>query len=65
MSRLSVNSGENLSEQGKETMEIEFLLNERFQLRGEYDEYDFWNAGLKWRILQRHVRDEESEDSAP
>ena len=57
--RISFDSGENLSEQGKETMEIEYLLDERFQLVGEYDEYDFWNAGLRWRIFQRKVIEEE------
>ena len=62
LSRLSLDSGENLSEQGKETMEIEYLINDQFQLVGEYDEYDFWNAGLRWRILQRKVLSPEPEE---
>ena len=60
--RISFESGENLSEQGKETMEIEYQLDDRFQLVGEYDEYDFWNAGLRWRIFQRKVIEEKGAD---
>ncbi len=59
--RLSVESGKNLSKQGKETMEIEYRIDDRFQLVGEYDEYDFWNAGLRWRILKRKVLEPEPE----
>ncbi|MEM9159229.1 MAG: translocation/assembly module TamB domain-containing protein [Verrucomicrobiota bacterium] len=51
-SRLSISSGENLSEQGKETLEVEVLISERVQLLGEYDEYDAWNAGVRWRVLR-------------
>lgn len=63
-SRISFESGENLSEQGKETMEIEYQLDDRFQLVGEYDEYDFWNAGLRWRIFQRKVVEADKEEAA-
>ena len=65
MSRFSLDTGENLSEQGKETMEIEFRLDDRFQLIGEYDEYDFWNAGLRWRIYRRHVIESEQKGNDP
>ena len=60
-SRLSISTGENLSQQGKETMEIEVLLDDQFQLVGEYDEYDAWNAGLRWRILGRDKAEEDGE----
>ncbi len=56
-SRFSLVTGENLSEQGKETLEMEFKLDERFQLLGEYDEYDAWNTGLRWRILRRRAKE--------
>ncbi len=49
-SRFSLSSGENLSREGKETLEMEFRLNESFQFVGEYDEYDAWNGGLRWHI---------------
>lgn len=60
-SRLSLETGANLSEQGKETMDIEFKIDERFQLLGEYDEYDEWNAGLRWRVLRRRAISEAEE----
>ncbi|OPZ67392.1 MAG: hypothetical protein BWY82_02811 [Verrucomicrobia bacterium ADurb.Bin474] len=44
-------SGAKLSKQGKETLEMEFRLNDRFQILGEYDEYDFWNTGIRFRVL--------------
>ncbi len=56
-SRFSLVTGENLSEQGKETLEMEFKLDDRLQLLGEYDEYDAWNTGLRWRVLRRKPKD--------
>jgi len=60
-SRLSISSGENLSRQGKETMEVEVLLDERFQMVGEYDEYDAWNGGIRWKIFGRRNSDKDKE----
>ncbi len=51
LSRLEMQWGNQLSRRGRETLELEFELNEEFQLLGEYDEYDNWNAGIRWRIL--------------
>lgn len=51
--RLSIESGERISRQGKETYEIEYKLNNRWTVTGEYDEYDEYNAGFKWRISPR------------
>lgn len=59
--RLSLTYGENLSEQGKETLEIEYRLDDRFHVVGEYDEYDFWNAGIVWRAVQRKLKDKEED----
>lgn len=61
-SRLSIESGQNLSRQGKETMEIIFNLQERFDLVGEYDEYDAWNAGLRWGILKQGTASEQQKE---
>lgn len=58
-SRFSLSSGENLSRQGKETLDVEFKLDEQFQLLGEYDEYDAWNAGIRWKAIRRKVFKEE------
>ncbi|MGK0237352.1 MAG: translocation and assembly module TamB [Candidatus Pelagisphaera sp.] len=60
--RFSLVTGQDLSEQGKETLEMEFKLDERFQLLGEYDEYDAWNAGLRWRMLRRKPKEETLEE---
>jgi len=50
--RLAITSGERISTEGKETYTIEYRLNDRFSLIGEYDEYDDYNAGVKWRVLR-------------
>ncbi|MCH8475727.1 MAG: translocation/assembly module TamB [Opitutales bacterium] len=51
--RLQIESGNNISRQGRETFIIEYLLTDRFSAVGEYDEYDAVNIGLKWNILSR------------
>lgn len=55
-SRISLVTGQNLSEQGKETLEMEFKLDDQFQLLGEYDEYDAWNVGIRWRAIRRKAK---------
>lgn len=54
--RLSVTSGEKISEQGNETYDIEYKLNDRWALTGEYDEFDEYNVGLKWRLAPKKER---------
>lgn len=61
-SRFSLVTGQNLSEQGKETLEMEFKLDDQFQLLGEYDEYDAWNAGLRWRAIRRKAKKESDDE---
>ncbi len=48
--RLEVSAGEHISRSGRETYEFEYKLGERWSLTGEYDEFDAYNAGLKWRV---------------
>jgi translocation and assembly module TamB len=48
--RLSISSGEKVSRQGRETYNIEYKLAERWKWVGEYDEFDDYNVGLKWRL---------------
>lgn len=65
ISRFEMQSGAKLSKQGKETLEMEFRLNDRFQILGEYDEYDFWNTGIRFRVLSHgrfQLSSEEGED---
>jgi translocation and assembly module TamB len=54
--RLSVSSGEKVSRQGRETYDIEYRLNDRWSLTGEYDEFDDYNAGVKWRVYSKGGR---------
>lgn len=51
--RLSISTGENVSRQGRETYGIEYRLSERWSLVGEYDEFDDFNAGVKWRVFSK------------
>ena len=61
-SRFSLVTGQNLSEQGKETLEMEFKLDDQFQLLGEYDEYDAWNAGIRWRAIRRKAKKDSDDE---
>jgi translocation and assembly module TamB len=47
--RLEINTGMQVSEQGRETYGFEYKLSDRWSLTGEYDQFDSYNAGLKWR----------------
>ncbi|MGH7945650.1 MAG: translocation/assembly module TamB domain-containing protein, partial [Opitutaceae bacterium] len=49
--KLSFESGEKISRQGKETYDIEYELSDRWTLTGEYNEFDEYNAGVKWRVF--------------
>lgn len=51
--RLSISSGENASEQGRETYNIEYSLDNHWAVTGEYDEFDEYYAGLKWRFYEK------------
>lgn len=57
--RLTISSGENISEQGRETYSIEYRLNDRWSLTGEYDEFDDYYGGFKWRIYTKGGRADE------
>ena len=51
--RLTISSGGDISEQGRETYSIEYKLADRWALTGEYDEFDDYYGGLKWRIYPK------------
>jgi translocation and assembly module TamB len=51
--RLTIRSGEKLSRQGRETYAVEYALGGRWELVGEYDEFDGYNAGVKWRFTPK------------
>ena len=48
---LSLTTGEKLSRRGKETYRVGYDWSDRWTVTGEYDEFDQYNAGLKWRWL--------------
>ena len=56
--RLSIESGEKISRAGRETYDIEYQLSDRWALTGEYNEFDEYNAGLKWRVAPRQTDEE-------
>lgn len=57
--RLTISSGEEISAQGRETYSIEYRLDDRWALTGEYDEFDDYYGGLKWRIYPRKEKPDE------
>ena len=59
--RLTISAGEKVSRQGRETYEVEYSLGKRWSLVGEYDEFDDYNAGLKWRVLTDKRKEEKSD----
>ncbi len=51
--RLTIRSGENISEQGRETFYLEYMFWPRVGVVGEYDRFDAFNAGIKWKFYSR------------
>lgn len=51
--RLIIRSGEDISEEGKVTYSVEYRFTDRWSIVGEYDQYNAFNGGLKWRIYSR------------
>jgi translocation and assembly module TamB len=53
LDRLSVRSGEEMSETGQPTQVVEYQLDKRWSVYGEYDRFNQFNAGLKWRLYSK------------
>jgi len=51
--RLSIRTGEEISEQGRPTYRVEYKLTDRWSVTGEYDRFGDFNAGVKWRIYSK------------
>lgn len=64
--RFSLSTGEKVSRQGRETYQMEYRLTDRWSITGEKDEFDEYNAGVKWRVYTKHGKKtaEEKEDAA-
>jgi len=54
--RLEISAGEQVSLQGRETYEFEYKLDRRWSLTGEYDRFDSYNAGVKWRAYTQESK---------
>ncbi|MGN6387573.1 MAG: translocation/assembly module TamB domain-containing protein [Verrucomicrobiota bacterium] len=51
--RLVIRSGEDISEQGRQTYSVEYKLNDRWSLIGEYDRFGALNADVKWKLFSK------------
>ena len=51
--RLTIRSGENVTDQGRLSYSLEYRLTDRWSAVGEYDRFSAVNAGLKWRIYSK------------
>ena len=51
--RLTFSSGQEISEEGKPTYTLEYKLTDRWSVVGEYDRFNAFNAGVKWKVYSR------------
>ncbi|MFO1498459.1 MAG: translocation/assembly module TamB domain-containing protein [Verrucomicrobiota bacterium] len=51
--RLTLRTGEYISDEGKQTYSLEYRLTDDWSIVGEYDRFGAFNADLKWRIYSR------------
>jgi translocation and assembly module TamB len=51
--RLTIRSGEYRSESGQQSYSLEYRINDRLSIVGEYDRFGDFNADLKWRLYSR------------
>ncbi|MDB6123351.1 MAG: hypothetical protein JWQ71_2344 [Pedosphaera sp.] len=51
--RLTVKSGQDISEEGKPTYNVEYQLTPKWSLVGEYDRFGNFNGSFKWKIYSK------------
>lgn len=51
--RLIFRSGESISGEGRLTYSVEYRLTDRWSIIGAYDEFNAFNADLKWKVFDR------------
>jgi translocation and assembly module TamB len=51
--RLTVRSGEEISQSGRPTYDIEYKLSGRWSVIGEYDRFDQYNLNLKYKLFSK------------
>lgn len=52
-SKLELEVGQDISQQGKKTIEASYQLSETLEIEGEYDKRDEFNGNLKWTFFKR------------
>jgi translocation and assembly module TamB len=63
--RWTLSTGEKLSREGKkETYDIEYRLSDRWTLTGERNEFDEYNAGVRWRVFRGESAGQKQVDHA-
>jgi len=63
--RLTISTGEKLSRLGRETYRFEYEIADRWAVVGEYDEFDYYNAALKWRVRPGKPKPAEPDPEEP
>lgn len=51
--RLSFRSGQRVTSNGRLTYGVEYRITDRWYLVGEYDRWSQFNAGVRWRVLEK------------
>jgi translocation and assembly module TamB len=51
--RLTIRSGEEISQSGRPTYGLEYKLNDRWSVVGEHDRFDQYNLNLKWKVYSK------------
>ncbi len=51
--RLQVRVGQDITDLGRDTIDVEYRINDSWSVIGEYDRFDAYNLNVKWRIYSR------------
>ncbi len=51
--RLTIRSGEQVTDAGRPTYDVEYKLTDDWSIVGEYDRFSQYNLGLKWRVYTK------------
>lgn len=62
--RWTLATGEKISRTGEETLDFEYKISDRWRVLAEKNEFDEFNAGIKWRIFPRQTEREKEKSEA-
>lgn len=51
--RLQIKTGEDISDLGRDTIDVEYQLSEDWSITGEYDRFDAYNFNFKWKVYSK------------